>query len=69
MMRKTRFMLITLSVLLMSCSGDDAGSSGTGSGDHVWKDQVETMDRARAAEQKMLDAAEAQRQAIEEQTR
>jgi len=68
-MHKIRLMLITFSFLLMSCSGDDAGSSGTGSGDHVWKDQVETMDRAREAEQKMLDAAEAQRQAIEEQTR
>lgn len=62
-----RWMSILLCMMLLSCSGDE--SAGSGSGDHVWKDQVNTMDRAREAEQKMLDAAEAQRKAIEEQTR
>ena len=66
MMHNARLFLFALIFVLISCSEDNAGNSG--SGDHVWKDQVDTMDRAREAEQKMLDAAEAQRKAIEEQT-
>ena len=34
----------------------------------VWDDQLKTMDKARDAEQQVLDAAEQQRQAIEQQT-
>lgn len=65
-MRITNILILLLSGLLFSCSSEE---SGTGSGDHVWKEQVDTMDRAKEAEQKMLDAAELQRQVIEEQTK
>lgn len=34
----------------------------------VWDDQLNTMDKARDAEQQVLDAAEKQRQAIQQQT-
>lgn len=34
----------------------------------VWDDQLKTMDKAREAEQQVLDAAELQRKAIEQQT-
>ena len=60
------FLIVILAGLLIACSEDDSGS---GSGDHVWKDQVDTMDRAREAEQKMLEAVELKKQAVEEQSR
>ncbi|MCG8324258.1 MAG: hypothetical protein MI673_01995 [Thiotrichales bacterium] len=60
----SKIVLLFVSGLLMSCSGED----GTGSGDHVWKDQVDTIERAREAEQKMQDAIKLQQQAIERQT-
>jgi|GEM_PF-1884346 len=34
----------------------------------VWDDQLKTMDKARDAEQQVLDAAAQQRKAIEQQT-
>ncbi len=34
----------------------------------VWDDQLKTMDKARDAQQRVLDAAELQRKAIEQQT-
>ncbi|MED5510901.1 MAG: hypothetical protein VX841_11460 [Pseudomonadota bacterium] len=34
----------------------------------VWDEQLKTMDKAHEAEQQMLEAAELQRQAIEQQT-
>lgn len=34
----------------------------------VWDDQLRTMDKAHDAEQQLLDAAELQRRAIEQQT-
>lgn len=34
----------------------------------VWDEQLKTMDKARDAEQQVLDAAEQQRRAIEQQT-
>ena len=57
--------VLLVTVLLYACSSDEPG---TGTGDHVWKDQVDTIDKAKQAEQKILDAADLQRKAIEEQT-
>jgi len=65
-MQSNKILVLLVTVLLYACSNDE---SGTGTGDHVWKDQVKTIDKAKQAEQKILDAAELQRQAIEEQTR
>ncbi len=64
--------VIILAAALMSfsaCSGDEQGSSeNKGSGDHVWKEQTQTIDKAKEVEGLLQDAAEKQRQAIETQT-
>ncbi|MDX1519427.1 MAG: hypothetical protein R3318_04845 [Gammaproteobacteria bacterium] len=54
---------LILAGTLIACSGDDSGS-----GDHVWKDQVDTIERAKEAEKKVMEAVDLQRQAIEEQS-
>lgn len=36
--------------------------------DHVWKEQVQTLDRARGAEQKVMEGAKAKDEQIENQT-
>lgn len=55
-------------LFLAGCSpgGDGAAES---SGGHVWQEQVDTIDKAEAATQAMLDAAEKQSRAIEQQAR
>lgn len=45
---------------LGGCSGESGDE-----GEHVWKEQTETMDRARQAEEAMKEKAEEQRRAIE----
>ncbi len=62
-MRGKTILTALVCMALCSCSTDEPGD-----GDHVWKDQVDTIERAKQAEQKMLDAVELQRKAIEEQT-
>jgi hypothetical protein len=57
--------LITGMLLLMgSCtSGDDSQIE-----DHVWKQQTDTLDRAREATQLLEDAANKKRKQIDQQT-
>ncbi len=45
--------------LLTGCSGESGGE-----GEHVWKEQTDTMDRAREAEEMMKKKAEEQQKAI-----
>ena len=60
-----KILVVLLITFVYSCSSDE---SGTVTGDHVWKDQVDTIEKAKQAEQKILDAADLQRQAIEDQS-
>ena len=50
---------------LSGCSGEQ---EGTGSGDHVWKGQTDTMDKAKEVESMVMDQAEEMRKTIEKQT-
>jgi len=61
------FTFLLLSILLLACS-DDSPDQKKASGDHVWKDQTDTMDRAREVEGILDDAAQEQRKIIEETT-
>lgn len=61
-------MKIILAIVLLfgiiglgGCSGESGGE-----GEHVWKEQTDTMDRAREAEEIMKKKAEEQRKAIDE---
>lgn len=59
-----QYILILIALYMGGCSQDDEASRG-----HVWEEQTATMDKARQAEQAILDSAEAQRKMIEEQSR
>ena len=54
--------IIFSTLLLTACSGDD-GSSG----DHFWKDQTDTIDKAKEVEGILQDTADLQREMIEDQ--
>ena len=51
-------------LLASACSDDD----NKGSGDHVWKEQTQTIDKAKEVEGLLQDAADQQRKVIDEQT-
>ena len=53
-------------VLLLLCACSSGGESE--SGDHVWKEQTDMIDKAQGVEDLLGDADAQQRQRIEEQT-
>lgn len=59
-----------LLIALMACSGDpepqDQQAAQEADTDHVWKEQVKTIDRAKQVEQTIKDADAAKRKAIED---
>lgn len=54
-------------LILFGCSDDSSNSSTTNQKDHVWKEQTDTINRAKEVEGMMLESAEATRKLIEEQ--
>ncbi|MCH8163593.1 MAG: hypothetical protein IIA99_05830 [Proteobacteria bacterium] len=67
-MVKTFIFLASALILVSACSDDEQGSSERKlSGDHVWKEQTDTIDKAKEVEGLLQDVAEKQRQAIEAQ--
>lgn len=58
-----------ISVVLMAMAIVACSDEPQVDGDHVWKDQTDMIDKAKALEQQMLDAAKLQQQKIDEQTR
>ncbi len=55
--------LISMIIFLSACSEDKETS-----GDHVWKEQTDTIDKAKQVEAMIMDTAEKQRKIVEEQT-
>ncbi len=67
-MVKTFIFLASALMLVSACSDNEQGSSERKlSGDHVWKEQTETIDKAKEVEGLLQDITEKQRQAIEAQ--
>ena len=61
------FTLLLLSSLLVSgCSEDSDQDKKTPTGDHVWKEQTMTIEKAKAVEGILEDSAQQQREMIEE---
>ncbi len=59
-------LLTSLCLFLIACS--DEGNSGTAAKeDHVWKEQTDTINKAKEVEGIMMDAAENTRNALENQ--
>ncbi len=54
--------LISMIILLSACSEDKETS-----GEHVWKEQTDTINKAKQVEAMIMDSAEKQKKAIEEQ--
>lgn len=63
----SRLFLILPLLFIGGCSDGDAVRSNKADTDHVWKEQTDTIDRAKGVEQMILDSAEQQRRAIEGQ--
>ncbi len=55
-------LVTALFVMILGCSGEDS----SGSGEHVWKGQTESIDKAEQVEGLLNDAALQTRNAIEE---
>ena len=64
-MIKPVFILLALFLLVSACSNDDAEAKKA----HVWKQQTDTLDKAKAVEGELQDSADAERKKIEEETR
>ena len=56
------WMLILTTMIVCACSDDQQPLDG----DHVWKEQTDMIDKARDVEQLLNDAAQQQRQLIEQ---
>ncbi len=61
MIKKVIF-LAAVFLLVSACSDDDRES-----GDHVWKDQTQALDKAKEVEGLLKDATDQQRKIIEDQ--
>ena len=62
-----RLFLLASSITLIACS-DRNDNSNTGSkNDHVWKEQTDTIDRAKEVEGMIMNSAEETRKALEQQ--
>jgi hypothetical protein len=56
-------------LFIQACSDDEnATTEQKLSGDHVWKEQTQAIDRAKEVEGLIQDAADQQRKLIDEQT-
>ena len=56
-------LIVTLFTVIIACSDDKAVS-----GEHVWKEQTDTIKKAEEVEATIMKAAEAQMNAVKEQT-
>ena len=62
-------LLLAGAMTLCACSDGQEDKKGTGSNDHVWKGQTDTMDKAKEVESMVLDQAEKMNKSVEEQAR
>ncbi|MCG8380196.1 MAG: hypothetical protein MI865_12090 [Proteobacteria bacterium] len=56
-------LLILMSIFMFACSEETDKVSG--SGDHVWKEQTDTIEKAKEVEGIILDSAKQTREAVE----
>lgn len=59
---------LIVSLLLYGCSDDNSNDSKEVKVDHVWKEQTDTINKAREVEGMIMDSADATKQAIDKQT-
>ena len=61
--------ILFLSLGMLACGDDHAGNPAQPANDHVWKEQTDKIDEAKQLESTLLDAAEKNRQHMEQQSR
>lgn len=67
-MIKKIIILSAVLLLVSACSDDDkATSENKESGDHVWKEQTQVLDKAKEVEGLLKDVSDKQRKIIDEQ--
>ena len=67
-MIKKIILLVGILFLISACSDDESATPEKKlNGDHVWKEQTQTIDRAKEVEGMLQDAADEQRKVIDEQ--
>lgn len=59
-------LLVIISVFLIACS-DEGDSDSQAKTDHVWKEQTETINKAKEVEGMLMDSATNMQNAIENQ--
>ena len=62
----TTIMLLSSCLFFVACS-DENSSSADAEKDHVWKEQTDTINKAKEVEGMLMDSAENTRKAIEDQ--
>jgi outer membrane biogenesis lipoprotein LolB len=62
------FLLLISGLMLIACSDESSSVSTETKKDHVWKEQTDTINKAKEVEGMLLDAAENTRKTIEEQS-
>lgn len=63
-----KILLLLLTCLLFAaCSDDDNSDTADSKKGHVWKEQTDTIDKAKEVEGMILDSAEETRKAIKQQ--
>ena len=62
------YIFIPLVLLLTACSGGGDAARGTDDGEHVWSDQVNTIDKAKGVEDILGEANDKQREDIDRQS-
>jgi hypothetical protein len=62
-----RYSFVCLVLFLGGCSGGGEADNGTESTEHVWSEQVNTIDKAENVQNILDDASVRQRQKIDEQ--
>jgi len=69
-MKKYRLLLLVPLLLIGACSsGDDQTSPKQSSDDHIFKEQMRALEKAKGVEQMLKSGADQRRQAMEEQLR
>jgi outer membrane biogenesis lipoprotein LolB len=61
------FLLLISSLMLIACSDESSSDSTETKKDHVWKEQTDTINKAKEVEGMIMGAAEETRKAIEQQ--
>ena len=67
MEKNIRLSLLTILCLFLIACSDEGSNKSEANKDHVWKEQTETIDKAKEVEGMLMDSAKNMRDAIENQ--